>query len=68
MEKVIVTEQAIRDMTELLLDMQDSATRYDIISKIYRTSKESGLYISDEVCRAIFGGKEDIANDDISDR
>lgn len=68
MEKVIVTEQAIRDMTELLLDMQDSATRYDIISRIYHSSKESGLFISDEVCKAIFGKKEGEANDDISDQ
>lgn len=68
MEKVIVTEQAIRDMTELLLDMQDSATRYDIISRIYRSSKDSGLYICDEVCKAIFGEKRSETNDDISDQ
>lgn len=68
MEKIIISENALRDITEMLLDMQDSATRYDIISRIYRTSKESGLFISDEVCQAIFGKRESETNDDISDQ
>jgi hypothetical protein len=68
MEKIIISENALRDMAEMLLDMQDSATRYDIISRIYRTSKGSGLYIPDEECEAIFGKKESETNDDISDR
>lgn len=67
MEKIIISENALREMAEMLLDMQDSATRYDIISRIYRTSKESGLFISDEVCKAIFGIKEGESNDNISD-
>ena len=68
MEKIIISENALRDMTELLLDMQDSATRYDIISRIYRNSTDSFLHISEDVCEAIFGKKESETNDDISDR
>lgn len=70
MDKLIITEKVLRDMIELMLDMQDSATRYDIINRLYKADNNDigSLVLNSDVCKALFGSKESEIDDDISDR
>lgn len=70
MDNLMITEKVLRDMTELMLDLQDGATRYDIINSLYRAQSDDTdtLFLSKEMCKALFGGKESEIDDDISDR
>ena len=70
MDKLIITEKVLRDMVELMLDMQDSATRYDIINRLYRADNNGigSLVLNGDVCKALFGSKESEIDDDLSDR
>jgi hypothetical protein len=70
MDKLIITEKVLRDMIELMLDMQDSATRYDIINRLYRADNNDigSLVLNRDVCKALFGSKESETDDDLSNR
>lgn len=48
---------------EIITEMQETVTKFNILKRLYKVSGDS-LFVSAELCKAIFGGDE---NDNISD-
>lgn len=48
---------------EIITEMQETVTKFNILERLYRVNGDS-LFVSAELCKAIFGGDE---NDNLSD-
>ena len=49
---------------EIITEMQETVTKFNILERLYKVSDGDSLFVSAELCKAIFGGDE---NDNISD-
>lgn len=55
---VTFSEENFNALIEMLLDMQDEVTRFNILREIYMKDKDlESFYLSDEISMAIFGKK-----------